>query len=573
MNQSRQLKRYVGFWAVVVTALLCPLVTTPEAAARRGGGEAADGKVSEDWVELYEPHADDEMPYRLMKPIHFDSTKRYPLIVSLHGGGGTGTDNRKQLKGWNRLLAEEQRRSDYPCYVLAPQADHLWDADHLKKIKGIIAALPSVDMDKIYILGHSMGGHGTNILIQIDPGYFAAAAPSAGTGLARTEPFIDAAVIKDIPIWAFHGDNDKVCPYERDRKLFAEMEKLKGDMKLTTWAGDGHGVAEKMITGADNGSTQLSSDRCDPEPDFMKWLFSRKRSPLRNRGQQDRPRKLNRGAGVPQEIIDAYEARVFDGLPYRLLLPADFEAARRYPLILNLHGGGGVGNDNRSNLRDWSVKFVDAAWRAKYPCIVVTPQAAGSWSVKGEIVPVMTEALKQTYSQAWQGRIEKRNYPPGLMSDGPLTRAFALIDHLAEEFAVDTNRVYVLGHSMGGAGSWNAVWAAPERFAAAIPSAGGLLPWKDPAKFKNVPIWAFHGGSDPVVPTDFSREIFARIKEVGGNLKYTELKDVKHNASQYAFSYEGDEPEKGYVTQYSSERCDKTPNAWDWLFAQRLDKR
>ena len=195
-----------------------------------------------------------------------------------------------------------------------------------------------------------------------------------------------------------------------------------------------------MITGADNGSTQLSSDRCDGEPEFMKWLFSHKRSPQRNRGQQDRPRRLNRGAGVPQEIIDAYEARVFEGMPYRLLLPADFEAARKYPLILNLHGGGGVGNDNRSNLRDWSAKFVDPAWRAKYPCIVVTPQAAGSWSITGEIVPVLTEARKKTYSQAWQARIEKRNYPPGPMSDGPLTRAFALIDHLGEEFRTKQRR-------------------------------------------------------------------------------------------------------------------------------------
>lgn len=573
MNQSLQLKRYAGLWGLAVAALLCTLVATPDTAAQRRGGEVAGGKVAEGWVGLYEPHADNETPYRLMKPIHFDSSKRYPVIVSLHGGGGKGTDNRKQLKGWNKLLAEEQRRSDYPCYVLAPQANRLWDAAHLKNIKDVVAALPSVDMDRIYILGHSMGGHGTYILIQIDPGYFAAAAPSAGSGLTRTEKFIYAPVIKDVPIWAFHGDKDKVCPIERDRKLFAEMEKLGGNMKLTTWAGDGHGVAEKMITGSDNGTTQSSSGRCDGEPEFMKWLFSRNRSPLPSSNQQDRPRKQNRGAGVPREIIDAYEARVFDGMPYRLLLPANFEAATKYPLILNLHGGGGVGNDNQSNLRDWSAKFVDAAWRAKYPCIVVTPQAGGSWSVTGETVPVLTEALKKTYSQAWQSRLEKRNYQPGPRSDGPLTRAFALIDHIAEEFAVDTNRIYVLGHSMGGAGSWNAVWAAPERFAAAIPSAGGLLPWKDPAKFKHVPIWAFHGGSDPVVPTGFSREIFARMKEVGGNVKYTELKDVKHNASQYAFSYEGDKPEKGYVTKYSSQTCDKTANVWDWLFAQRLDKR
>jgi predicted peptidase len=224
-------------------------------------------------------------------------------------------------------------------------------------------------------------------------------------------------------------------------------------------------------------------------------------------------------------------------------------------------------------MRNWSAKFVDAAWRAKYPCIVVTPQATADWSITGEIVPELTESLKKTYSEAWQSWLEKRNYPPGPRSNGPLTKAFALIDHLTEEFAVDTNRVYVLGHSMGGFGSWNAVWAKPKRFAAAIPSAGGLLPWKDPVRFKHVPIWAFHGGSDPLVPRDFTREIFARMKQVGGNLKYTELKDVKHNASIYAFFYKGDEPEKGHVTQYSSKRCDKTENVWDWLFAQQLDKR
>ena len=235
-------------------------------------------KVSEDWVDLYEPHVDGEMSYRLMKPMGFDSNKRYPVIVSLHGGGGRGADNRKQLRDWNKLLADKQRRSDHPCYVLAPQTTRLWNASDLKNIKRVIAALPSVDMDRIYILGHSMGGHGTYILIQIDSSYFAAAAPSAGSGLHKTGEFIDASLIKDVPIWSFHGDKDKVCPIERDQKLFAEMKKLGGNMKFTTWAGDRHGVAKKMITGSDNGTTQLSSDRCDGETEFMKWLFAQKRS-------------------------------------------------------------------------------------------------------------------------------------------------------------------------------------------------------------------------------------------------------------------------------------------------------
>ena len=126
----------------------------------------------------------------------------------------------------------KERYGKFPSYVLAPQAEHLWDADHLAKIKAIIANLPSVDQDRIYMLGHSMGGHGTNILIQLDPTYFAAIAPSAGTGRTNDEDFIEATIIKDVPTWAFHGDQDTVCPYEPQETLFKEMQQLGGNMKL-----------------------------------------------------------------------------------------------------------------------------------------------------------------------------------------------------------------------------------------------------------------------------------------------------------------------------------------------------
>lgn len=237
----------------------------------------------EDWVvKLYEAGNHNHMPYRLLKPMKYNSTENYPLILSLHGAGGSGTDNQKQLRKWNQFLAEEQTRSDYPCYVLAPQTTKLWDETDLSNIQEIISSLPSVDMSRIYILGHSMGGHGTYVFTQLDPEYFAAAAPSAGSGLPATEDFIDVYIIKDIPFWIFHGDMDPKCPIEKDQKVFAEMEKIGGNMKFTTWAGDKHGgpVALKMLTGADNGTTQLASDRCDPEPEFMKWLFKQNKRPL-----------------------------------------------------------------------------------------------------------------------------------------------------------------------------------------------------------------------------------------------------------------------------------------------------
>ncbi|PHR91476.1 MAG: alpha/beta hydrolase [Blastopirellula sp.] len=231
-----------------------------------------------DWVELHKPATYKNLPYRLMSPIDLDAQQKYPVIVSLHGAGGKGNDNRKQLKDWNKQLADKQLRKDYPCYVLAPQSKGLWNETQLQQIKDIIKDLPAVDMNRIYILGHSMGGHGTFIMIQIDPSYFAAAAPSAGTGLKRTEDFIDAKVIKDIPIWTFHGDKDGVCPYGKVAELFAEMKELGGNMKLTTWKGENHGVSGKFIPGAENGSTQSSSDRCDQESDFMKWLFKQVKS-------------------------------------------------------------------------------------------------------------------------------------------------------------------------------------------------------------------------------------------------------------------------------------------------------
>ena len=229
------------------------------------------------WQALYEPLDARQMPCRVMKPIKLAAGKKYPVIVSLHGAGGKGSDNRKQLKPWNGQLAEKERRTKFPCYVVAPQAAGLWNAQHLKQIKTIIKELPAADMKRIYILGHSMGGHGTYIFIQLDPEYFAAAAPSAGSGRKRTADFIDPEKIKGIPIWAFHGDQDGVCPIAKDQKVFETIKRLGGNMKFTTWAGDKHAVSEKFIPGSNNGTTQLSSDHCDKEPDFMTWLFKQKR--------------------------------------------------------------------------------------------------------------------------------------------------------------------------------------------------------------------------------------------------------------------------------------------------------
>ena len=74
--------------------------------------------------------------------------------------------------------------------------------------------------------------------------------------------------------WAFHGDKDGVCPIEKDQAVFDEMKRLGGNMKLTIWQGDNHGVSGKFIPGAKNSITYTSSERCNSEPDFLTWLFA-----------------------------------------------------------------------------------------------------------------------------------------------------------------------------------------------------------------------------------------------------------------------------------------------------------
>jgi predicted peptidase len=256
------MKRYCYWFS------LCLFAAVSSASAQR---------PSSGWQALYEAKHFEGMPYRLMQPHNFDPNEHYPVIISLHGAGGRGTDNRKQLKSWNQALAQQANRKNFPCYVLAPQSNSHWEIERFEQVKQIISTLPAVDIKRIYIMGHSMGGHGTFLWTQHDPDYFAAAAPCAGTGRRGRPEFVQPERLKDLPLWVFHGDRDKVCPYALAAKLLQDMRALGGNMKLTTWKGEGHGVSAKIIPGDKGDITELASDRSDPEPDFLTWLFKQRK--------------------------------------------------------------------------------------------------------------------------------------------------------------------------------------------------------------------------------------------------------------------------------------------------------
>ena len=258
--------------------------------------------------------------------------------------------------------------------------------------------------------------------------------------------------------------------------------------------------------------------------------------------------RMNRGPGIrDRTLIDAYEARSHGAMPYRLMKPLRIEPGKRYPLIVSLHGSGGVGDDNLSNLRFWNGVMARPEWRRKHPSFVLVPQRrpGGIWGPKPDVPGVEDLYVRDDLKQV-----------------------FEIIEWLQGEFPIDADRLYALGSSGGGAGAWNIVYARPDMFAAAIPVCGRFNP-AYAADLAHLPIWVFHGDADPLVSVEFSRSAFAALSAAGGNIKYTELRGVEHPSWIQAFTYAGDDESKGYLTRHGNEKSDRTADVWEWLFSRR----
>lgn len=251
---------------------------------------AAKTEIPQAVIDLYEAHTIEDMGYRLLRPVNFVSNEKYPVVITLHNGPamsdvGTKSYNVKNLRFMNVQFADPARRLEYPAYILCPQASSPFSKKHLGLCKQIIAGLPSVDTERIYVMGQSMGGVGTYTFISVDPSYFAAAIACAGNVNRGAVP----AALKNFNLWALHGSEDTTVPYHKDLAFFEEMKQIQGRMKFTTFIKIGHSTEALMIGNypmADtpqpsgslrNGQTTLAAGPgFDPEPDTLKWLFSKR---------------------------------------------------------------------------------------------------------------------------------------------------------------------------------------------------------------------------------------------------------------------------------------------------------
>ena len=109
------MKRLLLIFHVIMVLVLISVGTLISQTQTKNDQKKPAGAV----FQLYEPFTYKDMPYRLMKPLDLATEISYPVIVSLHGGGGRGNDNRKQIKAWTRQLADAKVRKEYPCYVIA----------------------------------------------------------------------------------------------------------------------------------------------------------------------------------------------------------------------------------------------------------------------------------------------------------------------------------------------------------------------------------------------------------------------------------------------------------------------
>lgn len=210
-----------------------------------------------------------------------------------------------------------------------------------------------------------------------------------------------------------------------------------------------------------------------------------------------------------QTEVDTFRASTFrapDGkiLPYRLHVPDGYDARKKYPLVLWLHGAAGRGSDNLRQISGGN-RYGTYAWitpeiAAQYPAFVLAPQCPEGefWSA----YPARTPA------PALQGVI-------------------GLLHEVQKQYSIDDARIYVAGQSMGGDGTATLIGAYPQTFAAAVVIAGvgdvRLAP-----RVKQIPVWVFEGTRDPIVNVERVRAYVDALRKAGGSPRYTEYPELEH---------------------------------------------
>jgi len=215
--------------------------------------------------------------YRYHAPKNIEPGKKYPLVVFFHGAGERGTDNWAQLVHGASEILDFAERAGEEIFFVAGQVpagcmwvDHPWNSTRhtmnekptpqLRLVLDLIDKLMKeqpIDAARVYATGISMGGYGTWEAVQRRPERFAAAMPICGGG-----DTVQAAKVKDVPIWCFHGDKDDAVPVSRSRDMFNAIKAAGGNqVQYREYPGCGHNCWDATYR----------------DDAVLKWLFSQRK--------------------------------------------------------------------------------------------------------------------------------------------------------------------------------------------------------------------------------------------------------------------------------------------------------
>jgi len=199
--------------------------------------------------------------YLLYLPKNYSNeTKKYPLLIYLHGGSQRGNDlNKLKTYGLPYLVDKGQ---NFDFIIASPQCpdNKYWSTENwFDSLYSDLMMRYRIDTNRIYCTGISIGGYGTYIVAMDFPDKFAAIVPLCG-GINDSDTSRVCNLSK-IPIWTFHGTADDKISINQTERIASELRKCNGDIKFTRLQNEGHGIEYLYET----------------KPKIYKWLLKHKK--------------------------------------------------------------------------------------------------------------------------------------------------------------------------------------------------------------------------------------------------------------------------------------------------------